>query len=301
MKNAINYFYNIVIDDIHQTDKMFYFDYGGYRYAMVLYQGDAAMLKDIYNLHLVALKNGLYVHQIILNKDHQIGTIIGDKVYVLMRVIYNEGNINLESLWPFMSVVITENESMVRADWETLWSNKIDYLEYEIGQLGEKYPEIRDTFSYFIGLGETSIQLTNVILNGKKQNILKTLAHHRINYKDEFFDLYNPLNLVIDYRVRDAASYFKSKYFAGENIDEELRDFLKYANLIEVESLLFLARMLYPSYYFDAYEAVISGKEDASVLKKITTYIDGYQELLKRIYFYYKDLFPIPQIEWLER
>ena len=102
MKNAINYFYNIAVDDIHQTEKMFYFDYGGYRYALVAYTGDNNLLPSIYKLHLEALQNGLYVHQIILNKDNQIATPINDKVYVLMRVFYDDEPINLEKILPFM-------------------------------------------------------------------------------------------------------------------------------------------------------------------------------------------------------
>ena len=37
MKNALNYFYNIINCDIHQNKKMFYFDYENYHYALVPY------------------------------------------------------------------------------------------------------------------------------------------------------------------------------------------------------------------------------------------------------------------------
>ncbi len=300
MKNAINYFYNIVIENIYQNGKMFYFDYGGYNYALVMYKGEIALLNNIYNLHLEALKNGIYVHQIILNKDNQVATLISGTPYVLMRIFYDKEKITFDKLIPFMNIFLKENFNINRTDWETLWSSKIDYLEYEISQLGSKHPEIRETFSYFIGLGETGIQLVNTVFNEKNVTALKSLCHDRIKSSDSLFDLYNPLNLVVDYRVRDAAEYFKYCFFAGNNIDEELYNFLNYSNLTTAEYLLFLARMLYPTYYFDIYEAIINGEDKKEELKKIINKIDDYEVLLKKIYKLLKRQFPIIPIEWLE-
>lgn len=302
MKNALNYFYNIINCDIHQNKKMFYFDYENYRYALVPYKGDVTVLQSIYDLHVQALRHGIYVHQIILNRDKQIATLINGVPYILMRVFYDEGEITLEKIYSFVNMRFSGNNSIERTNWGILWADKIDYLEYEIGQLGQKHPEIRDTFSYFVGMGETAIQLVNMVLGDEKKNlmVLKTISHDRIRAEDTLFDLYNPLNLVVDYRIRDMAEYFKHCFFAGHNIEGEIMEFMQYGNLSSEECLLFLARMLYPTYYFDLYEDIISGVDRKTELKKVISKVDDYQYIIKNIYRYYRNYLSITPIEWLE-
>lgn len=302
MKNALNYFYNITDCDIHQNSKMFYFDYGDYRYALVPFKGDVTNLQKIYDLHMQALRQGIYVHQIILNKDKQVATLINGTPYILMRVYYGDGEITLDKIYSFINIPYNGNNNIERTNWGVLWANKIDYLEYEIGQLGQKYPEIRDTFSYFIGLGETAIQLVNVVFNDEQQQLMffKTISHDRIKADDTLFDLYNPLNLVVDYRIRDVAEYFKHCFFDGQNIEKEITEFMQFSNLDINECLLFLARMLYPTYYFDLYEDIISGVDRKAELKKVIERIDDYQHVIKSIYNYYRNYLSIAPIEWLE-
>ena len=76
MKNAIYYYYNLVPDDIHQINKMYYFYYNNIRYSLVLYEGDSENLNDVYTLHINLINKGIYVHQIILNRDNGIITFI---------------------------------------------------------------------------------------------------------------------------------------------------------------------------------------------------------------------------------
>lgn len=302
MKNALNYFYNIINCDIHQNNKMFYFDYDNNHYALVPYTGNIDTLQDIYDLHIQALRHGIYVHQIILNKDKQVATLINGIPYILMRVFYEKGDITLEKIYSFVNMPFYSKNNIERTNWGVLWADKIDYLEYEISQLGQKHPEIRDTFSYFVGMGETAIQLVNLILSDEKNNLsaLKTISHDRIKADDTLFDLYNPLNLVVDYRIRDMAEYFKHCYFAGHNIEKEIMDFMQFSNLRSDESLLFLARMLYPTYYFDLYEDIISGVDRKNELKKVISKVDDYQNIIKNIYKYYRNYLSIGPIEWLE-
>jgi len=304
LKNAINYFYNIIIDDIHQNKKMYYFDYLNSKYALVVYEGDIVLLEEIYNLHIEALKRGVYVHQIILNKDGRVATLINGVPYVLMRLTYENRKISFDDLLPFFNCYYEGDGKLNRNNWESLWSAKIDYLEYEINQLGMKHSEIRDTFSYFVGLGETSIQLTNIVNNhvSKEGKVLaiKSISHDRIKHDDTLFELYNPLNLVIDYRIRDVAEYLKHCYFEGMNIENQLTQFFTYTKLTNDEYLLFLARMIYPTYYFDLYEDIINGSKSGDELKKITNRVNDYQNLIQSIYNYYKSFLQITPIEWLE-
>ncbi len=308
MKNALNYFYNIIVDDIHQNSKMYYFDYYNLRYALVAYRGDVQALNDIYNLHLEALKRGINVHQIVLNKDGQVATLINGIPYILMALYHGDEEITFNELALFFGTTYDGNISIDRTDWGMLWANKVDYLEYEISQLGQKYHDVRDTFSYFVGMAETGIQLVNLVnvvddkgrSSSSKTMAMKTISHDRIRTDDTLFDLYNPLNLVIDYRVRDMAEYFKHRHYDGFEINDELNYFLMYSGMSRDEYLLFFARMLYPTYYFDLYEDIISGEKSEDELKKIINRVNDYEQLIKNIYRYYKNFLNMIPIEWLE-
>ena len=182
-------------------------------------------------------------------------------------------------------------------NWADLWSAKTDYLEYQISQIGLKHSEIKDSFSYYIGLSETSIQLASTV----QTNIPKTISHKRINHDDTYFELYNPLNIIIDSRVRDAAEYFKDSFFNNYDINNEINHFITNTNLSKEEHILFLARMIYPTYYFDLYEEIIRGNLKDEEIKNITKLSNDYENLLKKLYKYYKNRYKIQPIEWLDR
>ena len=58
--------------------------------------------------------------------------------------------------------------------------------------------------------------------------------------------------------------------------------------------------MLYPTYYFDLYEDIISGAKDEDELKKIINRVNDYEQLIKKVYQYYKSFLNMFPIEWLE-
>ena len=64
--------------------------------------------------------------------------------------------------------------------------------------------------------------------------------------------------------------------------------------------MLFLARMIYPTYYYDLYEEIITNRKKDEEIKKITDKVDDYEKIIKQIYNYYKSFMITPQIEWLE-
>lgn len=318
MKNAINYFYNIIVDNIHQNEEYYYFDYDNERYILIAYFDDPNVLTDIYNLHLDILRNGGYVHQIILNKDNNIATIINGTPFVLMKARHYAGKINFNTILSFLNVNVYNNLNVLlpnnydlfirrrvdnqkssmleRGNLGELWSNKNDYLEYQISQLGQKYQVLRDSFSYYIGLGETAI----AVVNSVSKNMIKTVSHRRIKCDDDVLDFYNPLNLIIDGRVRDIAEYLKISFFSGNNITDDFNSFFIRTSLTRDEHLVFFARMLYPTYYYDLFEEVISGRKSDNDIKKITALSSNYEIFLRNLYKYYRKTINIEPIEWLE-
>ena len=295
MKNIINYYYNLIPENIHHKNNIYYFDYNNTRYFLTKYLGDIDILKEIYNTHINLLNSGIYIHQIILNKENNIITLINSTPFILLKTIYYDGPITKDNILSFSNIGITNN-SLDSKPWSSLWENKNDYLEYQMSELGQKHPLLKESFSYYIGLGETAISLCNLIENKK---IPKIIAHKRIGANDTIYDLYNPLNLIIDSRVRDITEYFKSAFFNKENITLEIKQYLTTANLTNEEYLLFLARMLYPTYYFDIYENIIGGKANDKDIKNITNKVNEYEKIIKEIYNICKSKITI-HIEWLE-
>lgn len=295
MKNAINYYYNLYPNDIHQTEKGYYFFINNTRYFLTKYLDDPKIIQNIYNIHLHLLNQHFYVHPIILNNQNQIITTINNEPYILMITIYYKNKINLNDIIYFLKT--PARTDIKTPNWGELWANKNDYLEYQISMLGQNHPLLRESFSYYIGLGETAIQLVNSI---DKTNIPKVYAHKRLKKTDHQYDLYNPLNLTIDYQVRDIAEYLKNKFFSGENIEKELTYYLNNTKLSVQEYLLFLARLIYPTYYFDLYEEIITNRIDDIEIKKIIDKSQEYEILLKKIYHYYQTFIPTPKIDWFE-
>ena len=58
--------------------------------------------------------------------------------------------------------------------------------------------------------------------------------------------------------------------------------------------------MIYPTYYFDLYEEIITNRKKDEEIKKIIDKVDDYEKIIKQIYNYYKSIIIVPQIEWLE-
>lgn len=295
MKNAISYYYNITANVIHQTGKTFKFTNNGENYILTTCERED--IDDIYELSYNLIKQGVLCHQIILNNSNSIITNINNSPYILMKVLVNNDKITLNDIINFNNTIITVKLDNLRRDnWFNLWCNKVDYFEYQVNQMGKKYPIIRESFSYYIGLAEIGISLFK---NTNKSEKL-SLSHRRILYGQSLTELYNPINLIIDLRIRDAFEYFKSCFFNNIDVEPIISNYLYTSNLDETEKILFLSRMLYPSYYFDVYEQIIDGKLDENELKKIINKVDEYELLLRNIYSLLKNN-NFPEIEFLNK
>ena len=222
MKNALNYYYNLNIDNIHQKNKNYYFKVNNLQYMLLECVNEE--INDIYSLNVYLTKNYPF-YKIILNKDNKVITIINETNYILLEINNNIKELNLNEIIKINNISIVNLNKLRRDNWYTLWTNKIDYFEYQINQIGKKYPIIRESFNYYIGLAETAISLIKSINN---EGMYLSLSHKRIN---NAFDLYNPLNITIDYSVRDIAEYFKKfgRYLVIEYVsktDSKVRQML---------------------------------------------------------------------------
>lgn len=292
LKNTINYYYNLNINTIHQKEKNYYFKVDNKNY-LLLKCSNIEELDDIYRLNMY-LSQILPVHRIVLNVNNEVITKINDSNYLLLGLFSNNNKINLNNIIELSNIRIPFSvDKLKRNDWYNLWIKKVDYFEYQLSQIGKKYPLIRESFNYYIGLAENAIILVN---NIDFNNIPLGLSHRRITNMS--FNLYNPLNIVIDARIRDVCEYFKFCFFNNIDISMELELFLSYNSFNIDEAKLFLARMFFPTYYFDLYEKIIDNEIDESEIKKVIIKADNYEKILKQVYYHFKN--NQINIEWLE-
>lgn len=293
MKNAIFYYYELNPENIHQQGKKYCFKIDNDYYSLCLLDSQIDV-NQVYKLNIDLLSRGIYNHSIILNKENQIITVIDQKKYYLLK-LYDEMNqpISTDIIlnFNFMTNKLVQEKKI---EWKNLWEEKIDYFEYQISEIGVKYPLIRESMSYYIGLTENSISLLNEI---DTANIC--LCHKRVNIKDTTFDFYHPFNLIFDSLIRDPSEYFKQQFFF-ENIDIE-EPVMNYLNLINNNNdlKLFFIRMLYPSYYFDLYEQIIAGNVEEKKITIVTSKNKEYEKFLSNLYHYLRNQSILPEIDWL--
>ena len=294
MKNAILYYYGLHTTDIYQINKKYSFSIKNKNYVLLPFEGND--IERIYKLSLFTRENGLKTHEIILNKESKLITIINDIPYVLLLTNINSDEvIKMSDLVLFNNTISTYQKNY---DLVNLWKEKIDYIEYQMSQFGRKHKLIEKSINYYIGLAETAISLIEYL---DSEEIPICVAHNRIKATTTMFDFYNPLNLVLDSRVRDFTEYFKFKFFKDYDIKEELILYFSNSNLSNSEYIIFLARMLFPTYYFDLYEEIIVSDLDENILNKVLVKVDSYQKLLTNIYTYISNYINIPDIEWLKK
>lgn len=279
MNNILDYYYNLKkIDIININNNYLIMDNNDY--SFLLYEVD----KDV-NLNntiklLGSLNNSNY-SDLILNNNRSYITKIDEKYYVLIKL---KGIINeVITLKDMVNNNIKYRINNYSLDLSKLWSRKIDYLEYQVSELGNEYNEILDSFSFFIGLSENAISFLNVN-NINYNNTHKTISHLRVKNNELFLDYYNPLNILIDYDIRDYAEYIKSKLLITDNIDNDINYILNNANLSIDDIKLFYARLMFPTLYFDKVEEILIDKKDEKELEVYIENIQIYINMLKDVY-----------------
>ena len=217
MKNLINYYYNLIISDFRKIDDYYNFDVNNIKYCFLPFEGDITYLQKIYS---TLYRSNKYCHEIVINKDNSILTIYENKPYILLKKMFNiNRKITFEEIVNYDTLVYDE----AVLNWKELWEQKIDYYEYQMNQFGFKYKILKNSFNYYIGLSETAISLLNYVDN---KLIDFYISHKRITNDDNCDYFFNPMNIIIDSRVRDIAEYIKVNYL------NQLIDFNQVINIL---------------------------------------------------------------------
>ena len=293
MKNAIIYYYNLKVNEVHQNTNYHWFEIDGETYY--LYKMDNTNIDELLEIVNDLLKNNVRCHLPIPNKQNSILTNINGINYILLKIqVKSREPIIINDLYIINSIIVSKRDKK-RPLWYDLWSEKIDYLELQISEFGKKYPTLRKSFPYFCGLAETAIQLLEIV------DVKEYTINHKYITKDERLeDFLNPINMVIDLKTRDIAEYLKTNYNHITSIDD-LKYIIKKFNLNKEEIKLLFVRTLFPNYYFNSFEEISAGEKDESYINQYIDDASKKEYLLKIFYSFVKSITDFPTIDYLER
>lgn len=181
-----------------------------------------------------------------------------------------------------------------------LWEDKVDLINEKVIpsiKIGDyRYEEIMTSIIFAMGLAENAMQyLAELELDlGNKINNL-TLAHKRL-YTLSSYEFFSPLNLIVDNPMRDLAELYKSSVLNNES----LLNTLNYYNPSKQDVSLLLARILFPTTFFDQLDDYYVLRKD--VKSNVITYKDNANMLLNNLKNLEQNLtqkYGIRPIKWL--
>lgn len=286
MLDYINYFYNLYPPLLNKENENYVFFVGNEKYYLTPYKRELSEIKDLVELNKRMISNNSLVHEIIINKFNEPISVISNENYVLLRVYVNDiKKIDINDIIYMLNenVDLSGLKSLLRTNWVSLWSNKVDYIEYQMGHLIKKYPFLNNTIDYYLGLCENAITYIENLKMFSDYKIPIGISHKRITKDATLFDLYNPLNLIIDYKVRNIAEYLKDAFFKDEDVNHILNIIFKNFWFDKLNLSLLVARLLYPSYYFDLFEEIIDKELDENIVFSLTKKSSKYEEFIDLI------------------
>ena len=273
MLDYINYFYNLYPPLLNKENDNYVFFVGNEKYYLTPYRRELSEIKDLVELNKRMISSNSLVHEIIINKFNEPISVISNENYVLLRVYVNDiKKIDINDIIYMLNenVDLSGLKSLLRTNWVSLWSSKVDYIEYQMGHLIKKYPFLNNTIDYYLGLCENAITYIKNLKMFSDYKIPIGISHKRIIKDATLFDLYNPLNLIIDYKVRNIAEYLKDAFFKDEDVNYILNIVFKNFWFDKLNLSLLVARLLYPSYYFDLFEEIIDKELDENIIFTLT-------------------------------
>lgn len=304
MKETLEYYYGLDIESIEELDGKYHFKMENQDYFFVFYNRGFEELEDIINVSNEMVKKGINVHKILINRNNSFLTKVGEYNYILFAV----SNLNEEyDIFDMVKIseklVLNNNKSnLYRNNWGTLWSEKIDYFEYQVRELSIEKDVVKNSFSYYVGMAENAISyVNNTNMKYGEDAYRIVLSHRRVFYPNYKLNYLNPLSFVFDLEVRDIAEYLKAMFFKKDISFclDELSSYLKIRHLSLYEYQMLYARLLYPTYYFDVYESVMNKNGDEEELVNIIKKCDSYEEFLKKAYLEISKYAKIDKIEWI--
>lgn len=293
IKSLIEYYYNIKVNNLYKKRRQYRFYYLNYEYLFL-----PLNRYDVEIIEVNHLINGNSAYdQIILNIENSIITHVQNYSYILIKKTSKK--VDIEDIIKKPSYLLATKKiykNIDRSNWLFLWSEKIDYIEYQLMHLDKEYPLLRNSMNYFIGMAENAISYVyNTYHSLQPRHDSIVISHKRI--KDIEFN--NPLNLIIDYRGRDIAEYLKYIFFNNDYDYIKIKNLLGQLNLDQFSCQLIYGRLLFPTYYFDKYDEIISNNLAEEEILSILKRIEEYEDYIINIYMIINQFFKIDRVDWL--
>lgn len=287
MKSTINYYYNLFPNEIVKQKEFFYFWINEDKYYFVPFNNNKIVVEKIYNKLLLEQKK---VNNLIINKENSFITFFKGKEYVLLRVNCIENEIvDFEEFY-----LIKMDEPPI--NWSEIWTNKIDYFEYQVSQRALGKDNILNSFSYYVGLAENAIQYYNML---DIKDVSVGIQHKRIFGTNYEINYYNPINMLIDYNIRDIAEYIKFSFFEKKLDVDKVFNYINHLYLNNTMINLLFIRLIFPTYYFDYYEKLINDEETEEMIMRIISMAKEYEMFLQNFYLYFSNRYKLLKISWL--
>lgn len=303
MNNILSYYYSLHPKEISHVEDKYFFEYMNSSYVFMLFDRPLSDAEPIFEINKKMISRNILVHEIIINNENKILTYVNNIPYILMEIYINKkAGITLPEICHInnSSINIECEKVISRYDWLTLWETKNDYFEAQINEIGQKYPNLCNYANYYIGLAENAISYIRLAMN--VDDVAPTsICHKRINPNENLFSLYNPINFVCDYRIRDICEYIKSSFFEGLDAYKITEDYFKYNYISYKEALLFYGRLLYPSYFFDLHDEIVNNDLSENNIEKIIIKAEEYEVFLLNVYLYISKIYNryIPSVDWI--
>ena len=187
----------------------------------------------------------------------------------------------------------------INNNWEIMWSKKIDFLENYIEKKDSINSLVKPLCYYYIGLAENALQCLKKVNN--YYSLKYSISHKRIKCTDTLIELYNPINFIIDNKCRDISEYLKSTVSESNNIN--LYDVIGSLYYTENEFRLLIARLLFPSYFFDKLDLLNDNKLSKKEILHMYDFTLKYESFLCNVLNIIKKIWNIniPNIDWIKR
>lgn len=300
MKNFINYYYNFNIYNIVYNNGKYFFRVGNENY----------MLKVCDNCNNLQYYEDLkyqflpykYIFTIIPNRDNSYITFIENKPYVLMKL----SNIKNDKISIFdikTDMYINLSGKLFRLnnfEWIRLWESKIDYFEEWFNNKQDSYKNIFPLFHYFIGVAENALLYLKESEKeeNKEESDKLVISHTRIGINYKLYDYYDPINMIIDHASRDVGEYVKSMFINRIWDLEILKNYLNKHKFSRYGIRILLARVLFPSFFFDYIEEMITKNQNIDILY-LENRVEEFEKFIKQIIIYFNEKYNIPTISWI--
>lgn len=301
MKNILDYYYHFAHISLHYHHGVYSFEKEG---AFYLFKEATRSIEELRTIYQLLRIYPSHYHQIVLNKDGDIITVVDQKPYILLKVsVISDEKISVRELLSYEHINQDDKSFSLlrRRNWGELWSHKIDYFEYQVYHIEKKYPLLAASFHYYVGLAENAISYVEDTKRTEKKEARDsaTFSHIRLYSTVSITNYYDPFTIILDHPARDIAGYLKSLFWDDFYEVDMVYQLLQQIQFSRYGYRLLMARLLYPSYYFDLYEQILLGVVEESQIKKVLARAEEYRKYLRMIYQTICEIVEIPKIDWI--